>query len=106
MTAGNLFRGIPRALPGELIEPLLETPAVRLERIVSAGHATAPGTWYDQARDEWVVLLRGSARLRIEGEAAARTLRPGDYLLIPAHCRHRVEATDASGPTVWLALHV
>ena len=84
---------------------LLETPALRLERIISTGHATAAGRWYDQDRDEWVAVLRGSAGLRFEGEAEARVLRPGDHLLIPARRRHRVEWTDAAEPTVWLALH-
>ena len=105
MMAGNLFSRIPPTLAEELVEPLVETPSFRLERIVSAGQAIPPGAWYDQDRDEWVVLLSGSARLQFDGEPAARTLRPGDYLLIPAHRRHRVEATDQSDKTAWLALH-
>jgi len=78
---------------------------VRLERIVSTGHATPPGEWYDQDRDEWVVVLRGRARVRIEGEAEDRRLSVGDHLLLRAHVRHRVEWTDPTAPTVWLALH-
>lgn len=42
---------------------------VRVERIVSQGHVTPPGQWYDQDWDEWVSLLSGAARLRVEGEA-------------------------------------
>ena len=96
---------MPAALREELVEVLLETPTFRLERIVSTGHATPVGRWYDQARDEWVLLLRGSAGLRFEGDAEAITLAPGDHVLIPARRRHRVEWTDATAPTVWLALH-
>jgi cupin 2 domain-containing protein len=103
-TERNLFDDIPRALPAERVDVLLETPAVRLERIVSIGHATPPGEWYDQARNEWVVVLRGRARVRIEGEAEDRTLDIGDHLLLRAHVRHRVEWTDPAGPTVWLAV--
>jgi cupin 2 domain-containing protein len=99
----NLFDDIPRELPSERVDVLLETPTVRLERIVSTGHATPPGEWYDQDRDEWVVVLRGRARLRIEGENADRALGVGDHLLLRAHVRHRVEWTET--PTVWLALH-
>jgi cupin 2 domain-containing protein len=99
----NLFDDVPRELPSEHIDVLLDTPALRLERIVSTGHATPPGEWYDQDRDEWVVVLRGRARLRIEGEAADRALGVGDHLLLRAHVRHRVEWTET--PTVWLALH-
>ncbi|HKF99596.1 MAG TPA: cupin domain-containing protein [Xanthobacteraceae bacterium] len=50
-------------------------------------------------------MLSGSAMLLLEGEAAPRKLAPGDYLHIPAHRRHRVEATDAREPTIWLAVH-
>ena len=84
---------------------LVRTPHLWLERILSIGHATPAGHWHDLERDEWVLLLRGSAGLRFEGDAAAVTLRPGDHVLIPARRRHRVEWTDAAEPTVWLALH-
>lgn len=84
---------------------LLERAALRLERIVSLGHATPPGEWYDQERDEWVVLLSGAARLAFEGEDGERQVVPGDWLWIPAHVRHRVTWTHPSEPSVWLALH-
>lgn len=105
MEQHNLFRNIPATLPAELFDTLLQRDGLRLERIVSAGHATPEGEWYDQAWDEWVILLSGSATLRFEGEAPQR-LTPGDYLLIPAHRRHRVEATDHHAQSVWLALHL
>jgi cupin 2 domain-containing protein len=100
----NLFDDIPRVLAAERIDILLDMAAVRLERIVSVGHATPAGEWYDQARDEWVVVLRGRARVRIEGEAEDRALGVGDHLLLRAHVRHRVEWTDPTEPTVWLAV--
>ncbi len=101
----NLFAGIPENLPQEIVETLLKTPGLQLERIISAGQATPPGEWYDQETHEWVVLLSGSAGLLFAGEAQIRVLRPGDYLLIPARCRHRVQWTDPAQQTVWLALH-
>ena len=101
----NLFALISPEITGEIFQVLLETKNFRLERIVSAGQATPPGEWYDQETHEWVVLLTGGAGLRFEDEPEARVLRPGDYLLIPAHRRHRVEWTHPEGPTVWLALH-
>lgn len=101
----NLFASIPDEIPAEIFQVLLETKNFRLERIVSGGQATAPGEWYDQEAHEWVVLLTGAAGLRFEDEPEPRVLSPGDYLLIPAHRRHRVEWTDPDRPTVWLALH-
>jgi cupin 2 domain-containing protein len=105
LKSGNLFSAVPARLDEEETTVLAEWPGVRIERIVSTGHASPPGFWYDQDSTEWVVVLTGSAGLRIEGEAAARILGPGAYLEIPPHVRHRVEWTAADRPTVWLAVH-
>ena len=102
----NLFARLPRTGADEVITALLTTPNVRIERIVSTGQASPPGFWYDQNESEWVVLLTGGAGLRFDGEAQVRELKPGDYLHIPAHARHRVEWTHPSEPTVWLAVHI
>jgi len=103
---GNLLADLPQPLPEELFQTLLERPGCRLERIVSRGHATPQGQWYDQAWDEWVLLFKGAAALEIEGREALLELHPGDHLLLPAHQRHRVAWTDPAGETVWLALHL
>ena len=106
MMAGltNLFADIPDDLPEELILTLLSTPGVRIERIISLGHSSPEGFWYDQEATEWVLLLKGAARLRFEGEEPIE-LGPGAFVNIPAHRRHRVEWTDPSEPTIWLAIH-
>jgi cupin 2 domain-containing protein len=101
----NLFEPHPAPCDEEHVDVLAQGSAFRFERIVSMGHATPPGQWYDQSRDEWVVLLSGSARLRFEDDAEAVAMRPGDWVRIAAHRRHRVEETDATAPSVWLALH-
>jgi cupin 2 domain-containing protein len=102
---GNLYAGLAASRDGEQFAELLAAPGLRLERIVSLGQETPPGEWLDQDRAEWVILLRGAARLLIEGESGARELRQGDYVTIAAHCRHRVEWTAPDEPTIWLALH-
>ncbi len=104
--SGNLFADIPASVSAELFTTLLARPGLRVERIVSRGQTTQPGQWYDQDWDEWVLLLSGGARLCIEGRPQAHILKPGDYVLLPAHCRHRVEWTDPQVETVWLALHI
>lgn len=99
----NLLTNLPADLPDEFFETLLEADHLRIERIVSDGHASPEGFWYDQDQSEWVVLLKGAARLRFEtGEIE---MMPGDHVNIPAHRRHRVEWTSPEGPTVWLAVH-
>jgi cupin 2 domain-containing protein len=102
---GNLFAALPTRAAEELVTVLASGPHVRIERIVSTGQASPPGFWYDQDWNEWVVLLSGAARLRFADEPEARVLEPGDFVDIAAHRRHRVEATDPAGPTVWLAVH-
>lgn len=102
----NLFADLPSSLPAELVEILARAGGARVERIVSTGHATPAGEWYDQDTAEWVALLCGAAALRFEDEPAPRVLAPGDHVLIVSHRRHRVEWTDAGGPTVWLAVHL
>jgi cupin 2 domain-containing protein len=89
----------------EIFETLLEKPGIKIERIISSGQATPPGEWYDQETDEWVILLSGSAGILIDGEDVVRSLAAGDYLQLPAGCRHRVEWTDPDVKSVWLAVH-
>jgi cupin 2 domain-containing protein len=104
LIAGNLYDAVPECLPEERVETLAATPSMRILRIVSIAHTTPPGTWYDQADTEWVLLVQGQARVVFEREGT-RSLKAGDYLLIPAGCRHRVEWTSTAPPAIWLAIH-
>jgi cupin 2 domain-containing protein len=103
----NLFSDLPLSSESEQFLQLLSSAdaGVKIERIVSRGHASPPGFWYEQPHGEWVMVLAGEARLRFEDESEARSMRPGDFVDIAARRRHRVEATDPSEPTVWLAVH-
>lgn len=101
----NLFADMPAGSPVELFETLLSAGGVRIERIVSHGHNSPPAFWYNQPECEWVILLRGAARVLFEGDEKAVELRPGDWVNIPAFRRHRIEWTDPTTPTVWLAVH-
>ncbi|MBW1990099.1 MAG: cupin domain-containing protein [Deltaproteobacteria bacterium] len=102
---GNLFERLPQSPEAEEFVDLVKAGGVRIERIVSMGHASPPGFWYDQEAAEWVVLLSGSAGLRFFGREDVLPLSPGDWVEIPAHCKHRVEWTGGDEPAVWLAVH-
>jgi cupin 2 domain-containing protein len=104
MRLRNLYQALPSELSEELTEVLTGRPGLRIERIVSQGHASPPGFWYDQEEWEWVLVVAGRARLRFEEPDNVVELGPGDYLEIPPHHRHRVDWTDPARNTIWLAI--
>jgi cupin 2 domain-containing protein len=105
MHSENLFAAIPAHLPAELFTTLHRAAGLRIERIVSQGHASPDGFWYDQDEDEWVVLLEGSATIRFADDPEPVELTRGSYLHIAAHRKHRVARTSATEKTIWLAIH-
>jgi len=100
----NLFSPLPSKLLVELAATVIRSKHVRIERIVSTGHASPKDFWYDQEEAEWVVVLKGEAKLLFDGETQPLHLKSGDHVSIPAHRRHRVEWTTPKEPTVWLAV--
>ncbi len=103
--ADNLFDGIPAYLAEEHFTQLHRGDGFRIERIVSQGHCSPEGSWYDQNDEEWVLVLEGSATVQFECDSQPVELQRGSYLSIPAHSRHRVAWTDPAQKTVWLAIH-
>ncbi len=99
----NLLADLPRDLSEEIFTTLLQASGVRIERIVSHGHQSPDGFWYDQPTNEWVLVLQGAAKIEFEGGMVE--LGPGNFIDIPAHRKHRVAWTTPDEPTIWLALH-
>jgi cupin 2 domain-containing protein len=105
LQSGALTAGLPSGPQAvELFDEIVGGSGLRIERIVSTGQETPKGKWYDQDSDEFVLLVSGAASRRIDGETEDRVFRPGDWLILPAHCRHRVTWTQAAPPTIWLAV--
>jgi cupin 2 domain-containing protein len=105
MNFKNLLKNLPEDAAEETLEDILSGNRFRMERIISNGHASPDGFWYDQDRSEWVLVLKGRAGLMFEGTGDIIEMNPGDYIHIPAHCRHRVAWTDSAQRTIWLAIH-
>ena len=101
----NIFTHLPKKIPNELFDLLVSAKSLKLERIVSQGQKTKAGKWLVSKRAEFVILLKGAAKLSFKNEAKAIKLKPGDYVNIPAHCAHRVEYTHPKQKSIWLALH-
>lgn len=102
----NIFKitNLPAQTQAELWEKIIESPHILIERIISTGQITPQDQWYDQDRDEWVILLQGEAILSYE-DGTNFYLKSGDYLLIPRHVKHRVNYTSDQPPCIWLAIH-
>jgi cupin 2 domain-containing protein len=100
----NIYDRLAENLQSELIEQLVENENARIERIVSRGHQSPAQGWYDQDNDEWVMLLKGAAILSFD-DGSTINLKPGDYMTIPAHKKHKVDWTDPDAETIWLAVH-
>lgn len=105
MITKNVFSNIPDAIPDEIFDKIFQTKNITIERIISKGHASPTNFWYDQEKNEWVMVLKGHARLRFGENNELLEMKPGDYINIPAHCKHRVEWTDPNKETIWLAVH-
>jgi cupin 2 domain-containing protein len=101
-SAKNVYDELPQFLPEEIVSILVRAGNLRIERIISHGHSSPDGFWYDQEQHEWVVVLKGAAKLRFEDETIE--LRSGDFVNIPAHKKHRLEWTTPDEPTIWLAV--
>lgn len=99
---GNVLADRPALGTEEVFETLFANAVCRVERIVSFGHASPPGFWYEQDEDEWVVLLVGSAVLAF-ADGRMLDLHAGDWVSLPAQCRHRVDTV--SDDALWLAVH-
>ena len=104
MNVSNIFSNIPFAQQEELFEVLIRNDAIRIERIISTGQICQPSDWYDQEKDEWVIVLKGRAALSFENQPTIH-LNEGDYINIPAHVRHKVSWVDPNDKTIWLAIH-
>ena len=100
----SLLNNIPADLPEELFEDLIKTSSVRIERIISKGHSTPSEEWYDQDEHEWVLVVKGEAKILFEQPSREVHLKEGDYINIPARQRHQVSWTLPDQETIWLAV--
>jgi len=100
----NIFDAIPKSASTEIFETLIESEDIKIERIISRGHVTPDPGWYDQDKNEWVIVLKGEALL-VFADGTSLNLKTGDYINIAAHKKHRVDWTDPDTETIWLAVH-
>jgi cupin 2 domain-containing protein len=102
---GNFF-DIPQDLPVnfELFQTVISTDDLSIERIISTGQKTPADLWLEQDKNEWVILLQGTAEMEFE-KGLKKELSKGDYIFIPKNTKHRVNHTSSDPPCIWLAIH-
>lgn len=98
----NLFDVIPSTSNNEIFVDLLKNDNIHIEKIISYGQVTPIDEPYVQSHDEWVVVLKGMAKLRLDNNDYI--LDEGEHLFIPKNTKHWVTYTE--NPTIWLALHL
>ena len=98
----NLLTGVPTSIPDEIFETIISKSNIKIERIISKGHKSEPNFWYDQDKSEWILILKGEARLQFEDKSIYLT--SGDYLNIAPHQKHRIDWTTPESETIWLAV--
>jgi cupin 2 domain-containing protein len=103
MKPQNIFSNTPNTKK-EFFEFLVKNNTVTIERIISKGHKSPESGWYDQEKNEWVVVLKGKAVLSFEDQTSIQ-LNEGDFINIPSHQKHKVAWTDPDNETIWLAVH-
>lgn len=104
VNVSNIFQCLPKVMDDEVFDILLQKGALKIERIISKGHISPTTGWYDQAQDEWVMVLQGEAVITIKDDKDY-SLGSGDYMTIPAHTKHKVTWTIPEKETIWLAIH-
>ena len=104
MKSRSIYAAIPQNLPEEILETIVAGNSVNIERIISKGHTSPQSGWYDQEKNEWVLVLKGKALLAFADEPSIY-LNSGEYINIPAHKKHKVTWTDPETATIWLAVH-
>lgn len=101
---GNLFDSIPGDINQEIFTDLVRGNGIRIERIISKGQSSPESGWYDQTENEWVIVLKGEAKVSFENGDTVH-LTAGSYLSIPAHTKHKVLWTKPNAETIWLAVY-
>lgn len=103
--SGNFFSDIPHQIDDEVFDTILAADGFEIKRIISKGQKSPADYWYDQEKNEWVMVLKGAAKLKFKDHKRIVEMMPGNYIHIPAHCKHKLEWTDPDVETIWLAVY-
>lgn len=104
MDIKNIFSLLQVNTTNEYFEDIISEADFRIERIISDGHTTPDDFWYNQDEDEFVLLLKGFAKLMFE-DGSIIELNEGDYVIIDKHKKHKVIYTSTETKTFWITCY-
>jgi len=87
-------------LDKEFFETILKCKNIKIKKIISNTLKTPQK--FSQKEDEFVVLLKGCAKIEINAEV--KKLKAGDFLFIPANTPHTLLKTKKIA--IWLAIYI
>lgn len=99
----DFLSDIPDASKEEVFETIVKNENIKIERIVSSGQTTPSDYWYDQTKDEFVLVIDGEAKIKYD-DGTIFDLKKGSSLYIKAKQKHQVIYT--ADKTIWLAIFV
>ncbi len=102
---GNIFCNINNNQEKEVFNTIIRSSPVTIKRIISCGQSTPGEKWLKEKKNEWVILLKGSAALKFMNKKSLVILKKGEHVFILAGLKHRVEYTGRKQETVWLAVY-
>jgi len=97
----NLLDNIPFTSKNEIFNTIISNDNIKIERIISYGQTTPKDYWYNQEEDEFVLILKGDAKIQYD-DGSIHILNTNDSLYIQSHQKHKV--TYTANPTIWLAI--
>ena len=104
MNTGNIFDSLPDAIGEEVFTEIVGKKGIKIERIVSKGHTSPKSGWHNQDDNEWVVVLKGEAKLLFDNGKTEHLIE-GSHINILANTKHKVVWTTPDTETIWLAVH-
>lgn len=87
-----------------LVESLLESNIIKVQRVVAQGQASNPGVYCPQPDNDFLIMLKGQMDLDYE-QSSKVSLRPEDFIVTTEGQTNRIDSTSRNEDSVWLKVN-
>ena len=98
MELSNIFESMPANPDEEVVDLIAQNENAKIERIISRGQTSPVSGWYDQEKDEWVLVLKGEAIISFDNGKEVN-LKAGDHIKV-ADIEGEIEQVGAVKTTI------